>query len=172
MDAMTSETITRLGGPRRPIRQVAWAVAGLTFGGAMLVSGCTSSSSHSDMPPSPPAANSASPATVSKAVCVHINSLRTSLTSLTHVKVSPTSAKTLAADLTNIENHLAALKGQHTDSFSTAELTAQINKIKKDAAALSTSPTTAVKSLTTDLTTLKTKSGPMIVQMTKVCHMK
>lgn len=126
------------------------------------------------MPPTAPATNSASPSSSAmvQAACVHINSLRTSLTSLTHISVSPASAKTLAADLANIENQLAALKGQHTGSFSTTELTAEINKIKKDAAALSTSPTTAVKSLTTDLTTLKTKAGPMIASMKTVCHVK
>jgi hypothetical protein len=173
MGAMTSETITRSAGPRRPIRRAAWAVAGLSFCGAILVSGCTSSSTSSDKPPSPPVTNSAAAsAKVSPAVCVHINSLRTSLTSLTHIKVSPASAKMLTADLTNIEDQLAALKGKPTGSFSTTALTADIDKIKKDAAALSTKPTTAVKSLTTDLAALKTKSGPMIVQMKKVCHMK
>lgn len=103
---------------------------------------------------------------------MHINSLRTSLTSVTHIKVSATSAGQLSKDLANIQTQLTALKGENLGSFSTQakELTADINKIKKDAAELSTNPTVAAKSLTTDLATLKTKAGPMVVQMKKVCH--
>lgn len=107
------------------------------------------------------------------AACVHINSIRTSLTSLTHIKVSANSASLLASDLGNIQSHLSALKGQDLGSFTpqAKQLMAEVDKIKKDAAELSTNPSKAAKSLTTDLTVLKTKAGPMIIQMKKVCHM-
>jgi hypothetical protein len=103
---------------------------------------------------------------------VHINSLRTSLTSLTHIKVSPTSASQLTKDLANIQSQLSTLKGENLGGFSTQakQLTTDVNKIKKDAAELSSNPTKAATALTTDVTTLKTKAGPMIIQMRTVCH--
>ena len=106
------------------------------------------------------------------AVCVHINALRTSLTDLTHIKVSATSASKLTTDLGSIQSHLMALKGQNLGSFSKSanELNAELAKIKKDSAALTSNPTKAATSLSKDLTTLKTKAGPMIVEMKKVCH--
>lgn len=108
----------------------------------------------------------------SAAACVHIVSLRTSLTSLTHVRVSAASAGQLSTDLTNIQRQLKALKGQHLGSFSTEanQLTAAIDKIKKDAAGLSSDPAKAAKALNIDITTLKTEGRPMITQMKMVCH--
>jgi hypothetical protein len=164
----------------------------LTCSGAALIAGCTSSSTSASgadkapkkaatpaasQSPSGPASptGSASPygsASPSAATCVHINSLRTSLTSLTHIKVSATSASQLTKDLANIQSQLSALKGQNVGSFSTQanQLTADVNKIKKDTAELSTNPTKAAKALTTDLVTLKTKAGPMVAHMKTVCH--
>lgn len=108
----------------------------------------------------------------SAATCVHINSLRTSLTSLTHIKVSASSAGQLTKDLANIQAQLAALKGQNLGSVSTevTQLTADVNKIKKDAGELTTNPTKAASALSADLTVLKTKSGPMIAKMKTACH--
>lgn len=185
---MTQETNTRSGRPTRPGARARLAIVALTCSGAALIAGCTSSSSATGAakPPkgtgaaaahSPGDTTSPSPTgsgTVSAAVCVHINSLRTSLTSLTHIHVSASSAGQLSTDLANIQAQLTALKGQNLGSFSTEanQLTADVNKIKKDAAELTTNPTKAAKSLTTDLTTLKTKAGPMIVHMKTVCHVK
>jgi hypothetical protein len=106
------------------------------------------------------------------ATCVHINSIRTSLTSLTHLKVSSTSASQLTTDLANIQTHLSALKGQDLGAFTPAakQLTAELGKIKKDTAGLSADPSKAAMALNADLTTLKHKAGPMIVEMKKVCH--
>jgi hypothetical protein len=86
--------------------------------------------------------------------------------------VSASSAGQLSKDLANIQTQQAALKGQNLGGFSgqDKQLTADIAKIKTDAAELTTNPTKATKSLTADLTTLKTKSGPMIAEMKKVCH--
>lgn len=106
------------------------------------------------------------------AACVHIVSLRTSLTSLTHIKVSPTSAGQLTTDLANIQTQLTALKGQDLGPFSAhaKQLMADINKIKMDAAELSSNPAKGAKALSADITTLKTKAGPMIAQMKMICH--
>jgi len=106
------------------------------------------------------------------AVCVHINALRTSLTNLTHIRVTATTASQLTTDLGNIQSHLTAIKGQNLGAFSHQAdvLTAELNKIRADSAKLSSSPTTAATALTKDLATLKTKAGPMIVEMKKVCH--
>jgi hypothetical protein len=181
---MTEESITRSGWPRRPGGRVRLAVVALTCSGAALIAGCTSGNpsaankapkapgtSAAKQSPTDAASPTGSPS-VSQAVCVHINSLRTSLTSVTHIKVSASSAGQLSKDLANIQAQLTALKGENLGSFSAQakELTADINKIKKDAAELTTNPTQAAKSLTTDIATLKTKAGPMVVQMKKVCH--
>lgn len=185
---MTEETITRSSVPRRPAGRPLLAVVALSCAGAALVAGCSSGSpdnvsgvSKSPKPAATSAASqspkdSASPGasgTVSAAACVHINSLRTSLTSLTHINVSASSAGTLSKDLANIQAQLTALKGQNLGGFSTQakELTAEVNQIKKDAAELSTNPTKAATSLTKELTVVKTKAGPMIAQMKTVCHM-
>ncbi len=106
------------------------------------------------------------------AACVHIDSLRMSLTSLTHIKISAATAGQLTADIGNIEAQLTALKGQPLGAFSADanRLTALINKIKKDAAALNTHPGTATPALTADLTALKKDAGPMITEMKMVCH--
>lgn len=189
--SMTEVTITRSGGARRRAGRARLIVAALTCGGAALIAGCTSSSpsnannvngaSKAPKPPgtsasqSPSDAASGSPAasgTPNAAACVHINSLRTSLTSLTHIKVSATSASQLSKDLANIQTQLTALKGQNLGSFSTQakELTADLNKIKKDAAELSSNPAKGAKSLTADLTVIKTKAGPMIASTKKACH--
>jgi hypothetical protein len=103
---------------------------------------------------------------------VHINSLRTSVTDLTHIKVSATSAGQLTTDLTNIQSQLAALKGKSLGAFSAQadQLMSALNGIKKDAGQLSTNPTAAAKALSTDLTSLKGKAGPMITEMKMVCH--
>lgn len=178
---MTEETNIR-SWPRRPAGRARLAIVALTCSGAALIAGCSSSSTsnasgagkaHKAAAPvasqSPSGAASGMP---KAAVCVHINALRTSLTSLTHIKVTATTASQLTTDLGNIQSHLTAIKGQNLGAFSHQAdiLTAELNKIKADSAKLSSSPTTAATALTKDLATLKTKAGPMIVEMKKVCH--
>lgn len=183
---MTQETITRSGGPKRLAGRACLAIVTLSCSGAALIAGCTSSSTSgsgkSPKSAATPAASHARPDSASPsasgmskpnaAACVHIISLRTSLTSLTHVKVSANSAAQLSTDLANIQTQLTALKGQHLGSFSTEanQLMADINKIKKDAAELSSNPAKAAKALSVDITTLKTRAGPMVTQMKMMCH--
>lgn len=182
---MTEVTITRSGGPKRPAGRTRLIVAALTCGGVALIAGCSSSSpsgasgaSGANKAPKPPGTSAASPGSPTAsgkpnaAACVHINSVRTSLTSLTHITVSAKSASQLAKDLANIDSQLSALKGQNLGSFSAqaSELRAEMSKINKDAAELNTNPAKGAKALTADLTVVRTKAGPMIVQMKKVCH--
>lgn len=103
---------------------------------------------------------------------MHINSLRNSLTNLTTIKVSSSSAGQLTSDLTNIQTQLAALKGQALGAFSMQadQLSASLDKIKKDAAELSSDPTGAAKALSADLTELKSKAGPIIAETKTICH--
>lgn len=86
--------------------------------------------------------------------------------------MSSSSAGQLTSDLTNIQTQLAALKGQALGAFSAqaTQLSAALDKIKKDAAELSSNPTGAAKALSADLTKLKTKAGPVISEMKMVCH--
>lgn len=172
---MTEQTITRSGWLRWPAGRAYLAVVALSCSGAALIAACSSSTATSANKSPKPAAASAS-ASMSgmpkAATCVHINSIRTSLTSLTHVKVSSTSASQLTTDLANIQTHLSALKGQDVGAFTPAakELTAELDEIKKDAAGLSASPSKAATALNADLTSLKRKAGPMIVEMRMICH--
>jgi len=174
---MTKEMMISPGGRERSARRARLAALALTCGAALIM-GCSSSSTTSSTSPKATttgAAHSPMPSSSSSdlaAACVHINSLRTSLTSLTTLKISPTSASQLTHDLANIEAQLAALHGMNLGSFSASanQLTAEVNKIKKDAAQLSSNPTAAITSLTTDLNTLKAKAGPMINEMKTVCH--
>ncbi|HUC57280.1 MAG TPA: hypothetical protein VMA95_07755 [Streptosporangiaceae bacterium] len=150
-------------------RRALLAVGTVGAGSVMLVAGCSSSTTTSSA--KPPSTPSASASGVSQAACVHIKSLRTSLTHLTTVKVSGSSAGQLTSDLTNIQKQLAALKGQDLGSFSgqATQLNSSLDQIKKSSAQLSTNPTGAAKSLSKELTGLKTKAGPVIAQSKTVC---
>jgi uncharacterized phage infection (PIP) family protein YhgE len=162
-------------------------VAVLGLGGAVLVAGCSTtsssirasvSSSPSPRPsssakasPSSSAPASASPAASKKVPCKEINSLRTSLTSLTHTSISPTSAGTLTKDLKNIQTQLTALKGQAGGAFSSQaqELTSSVDQIKTASRKLSSDPMGAIRQLTTSLNSLKTKAKPVIAEMNAAC---
>jgi hypothetical protein len=85
--------------------------------------------------------------------------------------VSPSSAKTLTADLTNISTQLTKLHGQGSAQFMSAinQVSSSVAQIEKAAAELSTNPTAAVQSLTTALTGLKGKVQPAVAQMNSAC---
>ena len=116
--SMTEETNIRSGWPKRPAGRARLAIVALTCSGAALIAGCSSSSTsnasgaHKAAAPvasqSPSGAASA-PGMPKAAVCVHINALRTSLTNLTHIKVTATTASQLTTDLGNIQSHLTAI---------------------------------------------------------------
>lgn len=183
---MTEESITRSGASSRPAGRAWLAIVTLSCSGAVLIAACSSPAGHSagkspkpaaksaasQSPAEPPAAKGKASGPVKAATCIHINSLRTSLSSLTDTKVTATSAGMLTTDLANIQRQMSALKGQNLGAFSAEEkqLMAALDKIHKDAAGLSAHPAMASKALGTDLAHLKTESGPMITEMKTVCH--
>ena len=146
-------------------------------GGVMVVAACSSSgstaaSTHSvKANPAAHVSGSPMPAPSATVNCKNIDSLRTSLVSLSHTSVSPSSATTIAADLTNIEKQLAALKSQPGGAFSSQanQLSASLDQIKKAAANLSTHPIAGARQLTTALTALKSKAQPTVNEMNKLC---
>ncbi len=147
---------------------LAFGLAGAS--GALLIAGC-STTSTSSATKSPTASPSPSPSALSKTTCLHINSLRGSLTHLTTTKVSQSSASQLTADLTNIEKELTALKGEDLGAFSgqATRLMSALDQIKKSYAQVSKDPTAAYKEIGKEITTLKSNSGPMIAEMKTVC---
>jgi hypothetical protein len=170
MGSMTEEMITSSARPSRAGARV-WLTAAAVACGAALIAGCSSTTSTVTKHVSPQATTQTTKA--SPAACVHIKSMRTSLTSLAHVKMSATSAGELSSALTNIQHQLNAVKGQNLGAFSAhaKELSADLNKIKMDAALMHAHPAAAEKSLSTDVTQLKAKSGPIITEMRTVCRM-
>lgn len=165
--------ITCSARPSRAGARVWLPIAALTCG-AMLIAGCSSTSTNAETQhPHPQATTKTDMAPASHAACVHIKSVQTSLTSLSHVKMSSASVSELTTALTNIQHQLNAMKGQNLGGFSAhaKELSADLDKIKKDAAQMHTHPAAAEKSLSADVTALKAKSGPMITQIRTVCHM-
>jgi hypothetical protein len=146
-------------------------------GGAVLVAGCstTSTSTSSVSAPASPSmiSSSSSPASASSQAipCKQIDSLRTTLMSLTTTKISASSVGQITKDLTTIQADLTALKGQAGGAFSsqTSQLNASIDQIKKAAAQLSNNPSTATKNLTGAIAALKVKAQPMIAEMKAAC---
>jgi hypothetical protein len=116
-------------------------------------------------------ATSPSPAATQKIPCKQADQLRTSLTSLSHTKVSASSASTLSKDLKNVQSDVADLKAHATGSFATDlnGLSASMDQIKKAAGMLSSNPATAVKDLTAGVASLKAKSGPVIADINASC---
>jgi hypothetical protein len=144
-------------------------------GGAMLVAACsTTSTSSVSAPPSPSMTSSpsSSASASSEAIpCKQINSLRTTLTSLTTTKISASSSGQITKDLTTIQADVTALKGKAGGAFSgqISQLNSSINEIKKAAGQLSSNPATAVKNLTAGIAALKVKAQPMIAEMKAAC---
>jgi len=107
-----------------------------------------------------------------QATCKHVNSLRTSLESLTHQQLNASSAAKIRTDLTNIQTQLAALKGQGSSHFSNEinKVSASVDKVRNAASALSNPPTTSqVTAVVTALSQLKTQSKSAIAAMNKEC---
>jgi hypothetical protein len=171
---MSNLSMTTPAWRRTVIRPVKSAVTALLVGGVMLVAACSSSgttASTQNAKASPAAHVSGSAAAHVSVNCKNVESLRSSLVSLSQTSVSPTSATTIAADLTNIQKQLAALKGQKNGAFSSQanQLSASMDQIRKAAAELPANPIAGAKKLTASLTALKSKAQPMINEMNKLC---
>ncbi len=120
--------------------------------------------------PTTPTSSPTSTATVSAAACKHVDSLRGSLESLTHVSLSASSASTISADLKNIEAQLTALKGYPQFSTAVSQLSSSIDSVKKAASGLSSSPSAAqVQAILRSLGSLKGKAATFEAQMKAAC---
>lgn len=174
---MSNPSTTTSAWRRTVTRSGKSAVAALLAGGVMLVAACsssgsTASSTHSvKANPAAHVSGSPAPAPSGTVNCKNLDSLRTSLVSLSHSSVSPSSATTIAADLTNIDKQLAALKGQPGGAFSSQanQLSASMDQIKKAAANLPAHSIAGARQLTGALTALKSKAQPAINEMNKLC---
>jgi phage-related minor tail protein len=103
--------------------------------------------------------------------CKNVNSLRTSLTSLSQTKISPSSSAQLTSDLKNVKSQLTTLKGKATGSLKTQldGVNDSVSNITKASKQLNTHPVTAIKALTTNLVALKAKAGPVIDELKTAC---
>jgi phage-related minor tail protein len=176
MGTMTRESMIRSRGRAAVARLLCSAAVVGT--GAVLVAGCSSTSSVSTKPTSPSTSkssgstsNGSASGSVMGVPCKNVNSLRTSLTSLSHTKISPSSSAQLTSDLKNVKSQLTTLKGKATGSLKTQldGVNDSVNNITKASKQLNTSPVTAVRSLTTNLVALKAKAGPVIDELKTAC---
>jgi uncharacterized phage infection (PIP) family protein YhgE len=111
-------------------------------------------------------------ATVSKATCKHVDSLRGSLDTLTHLQLNASSAGQIRTNLTNISTQLSELKGQGGSAFShrVHQLSSSLNEVKKAAGNVSTPPSAAqVSQILTALSSLKAQSRTAVAEMNAVC---
>lgn len=174
------------------------ALSGAVLTSAALITACSSGTSSSNATPTKvstgansatgsPIPRSTSPVThsptstpaptgtasVSAATCKHVNSLRTSLTSLTHVKLSASSAGQITTDLKNIQTQLAALKGTPGFQAHAQQLNASLNQVKKAAHGIGTSPSPGqVGSVITALSGLKAQSRGTLSELDSLCPTK
>ena len=153
-------------------------VAACAVGLAACSSGTsTSSSSHTAAPrttsPSASPANTGSgSATANQATCKHVNSLRGSLETLTHLQLNASSASQIRTNLTNIKTQLSDLKSQGGGAFAhqVNDLSNSLDKVQKAAGNLSAPPTASqISSVVTALSGLRAQSKTTIAQMNAAC---
>lgn len=158
--------------PARRRAAGAWRLAGAAAGCALVLAACGSSSSGM----ANPAAGAASPAAASgsaaAAACPHLTSLRASLTSLTHLQLSPTSIGQMGVDLSNIERQMSSLKtfAGSAGAQESAQLTAALRKVTLAAQAEIGQPTQArLAAVESALTGMKDVAQPLIGQLKSAC---
>ncbi len=159
---MTKDSLTR-------------SVAILGVGGALLVAGCSTTTTSSPGAPASKTKTTApsTPKSTSSAEipCAQVKKLRTSLTDLTKTGINPTSASKLTTELKDIQTELASLKNQAHGMFATqvGDLKTTITKISTDAKGLSSNPGTAIQKLTSDLSKLRSTAAPVITEINAAC---
>jgi hypothetical protein len=123
-----------------------------------------------------PAAGAASPApgsgSAAAAACPHLTSLRASLTSLTHLQLSPTSIGQMGVDLSNIERQMGSLKtfAGSAGEQESVQLTAALRKVTLAAQAEIGQPTQArLAAVESALTGMKNVAQPLIGQLKSAC---
>ena len=129
------------------------------------------SSTHNAQPPATSPAHTG-PAMASQATCKHVNSLRGSLESLTHLPLNASSAGQLRSNLSNVQTQLTELKGHGGAALShqVNQLSSSLSDVKKAAANLGTPPSGAqVSNVVTALSGLKAQSRSAVAEMNTVC---
>jgi hypothetical protein len=136
--------------------------------GALLVAGCSSSggSGGGSAPASSSAAPATTPATASAAVCHDVDALRTSLGELGNLTFGPNALSKLKADLTKVNNNLAALRDTAGTAWRTQidALTSALGKLQKTLGSLNSQPsaTDAAKAVSTDLAAVTTAGANLL----------
>jgi hypothetical protein len=151
------------------IRARRWLIAALLCGGTMVIGACSANGTTTAGAVS---AGTGSPAGQAKVNCATVDSLRSSLQSLSRTPISQSSTATLTADLTNIAKRAAALKSQGGGKYSglSDQLSASVAQINKTNTELTKNPSAATEQkLVTQLTQLKGKAGPTIAKLNKAC---
>lgn len=157
------------------------ATPGNVSTGATSTSAAPSPSSPSSAKTQLPASSPATPAPtststtvkVSAATCKRVSSLRTSLTSLTHVKLSASSAGQITTDLKNIQTQVAALKNAPGFQAHAQQLNSSLNQVKKAAHGIGTSPSPGqVGSIISALSGLKSQSSATMSELNSLCPQK
>jgi hypothetical protein len=150
-----------------------WRLAGAGLGCAVLVAACGSSGAGGM---ASPAARPASPApgsgSAAAAACRHLMPLRASLTSLTHLQLSPASIGPMGTDLSNIERQMGSLRsfGGAAGAQESAQLTAALRKVTLAAQAEIGQPTQArLAAVESALAGMKNVAQPVIGQLKSAC---
>lgn len=174
---MNKQSQVMLGrSPGRATMTTAILVAGCAMGLAACGSSTsTGSSSHTAAPRS--ASPSASPAhsgsaMANQAACKHVDSLRGSLETLTHLQLNASSAGQIRTNLTNIETRLSGLKSQGGGAFShqVSQLSDSLDKVKKAAGNLSSPPSASqISAVVTALSGLRAQSRSTVTEMNAAC---
>jgi hypothetical protein len=151
-----------------------WAVTVVCLSGVALLTACGSSVTSGTASASASASAIGGSASPSSAAirCGQVTMLGTSLTKLGHAAVSLESLGQIAADLANVDQHLATLKDQTTLAFSAhkSQLTAAVDEIGKDARALAGHPSQAnLNALAAAVNNLKSAAKPVIKEIDAAC---
>ncbi len=150
-------------------------VAGAAVGLAACSSGTsTSSSSHTPAPrtTSPSASPHSGSATANQGACKHVNSLRASLETLTHLQLNASSAGQIRTNLNNIQTQLTSLKGKASGALShqVNQLSTSVNQVKKAANNLSTPPSASqITAVVSALSGLQAQSKTTVAEMNAAC---
>lgn len=129
------------------------------------------STSHpmSSSAPAPPVPSS-SAASVSAEACKHVDSLRTSLNSLSHVPFTMSSQAVITSDLKNIKAQADALKSEPAFSSSASQLNGAVDQVQKAAAGMGATPSpTQLQAVVAALDGLKSTAQPMAAKFKSAC---
>jgi hypothetical protein len=119
------------------------------LGAATLLAAC-SSGGGTGSTAGPSASQPDTPAAGPSASCTQITALRTALTNVTHITVSPKTGSQVSADLTSIETALTALKRDAPSVFSAeaSQVVENLSVLSKQAQLLSLRPTALNRRIT------------------------